>query len=156
MRIASILAVTDIQNVENIYSFLSQYQTGDYMGSRSVIKTLELSSDGGDVSKVTGLGLIINDLTIIIITFLLLAPFWLTRLRKLARDPNKLDMHKLPVIMLVGVIASLAGGQFLVSSYFMFFFSFALYPFSVFFLKSSSSESHGYSMPGSSLSRSMA
>jgi len=154
LRLASIMQVAEIPHAENIYSFFSQYQTGDYMGSRSIINTIEMS--GGDISGMTGLGLIIKKLTIIIFTLLLLAPFWLTRLRKLARYPNKLDMHKLPFIMLVAGVASLGGGQFLFTSYFVFFFSSALYPLSVLLLKSSPSESYGYSIPGSSLSSSMA
>jgi len=154
LRLASIMHVAEIPYAEKIYSFFSQYQTGDYMGSRSVINTVGISGD--DISGMTGLGLIINDLTIIIFTFLLLAPFWLTRLRKLARYPNKLDMHKLPVIMLVAGVASLGGGPFLYSSYFWFFFSFALYPLSVLLLRPFRVESLGHSIPANSFSHSMA
>ena len=149
------MQVAEVPYAENIYSFFSQYQTGDYMGSRSVIRTLELCY-AADYSKMTGLGLIINKLTIIIPILLLLAPFWITRLLKLVRDPNKVDMHKLPVIMLITTVASLGGGPHMYSSYFWFFFSCAMYPLSVLLIRPFRVESLGHSIPGNSISHSMA
>jgi len=151
LRLSNLINFADIPYVETVLLILSQYQTGEFIGQRSVISTLE-KFDG---TAMTGIGSVISYFPVIISAFLLLAPFWITRLRKLARGPY-VDMQKVPLIMLVAAVASSAGGPFLFTSYFSFFFSFALYPLSVLLLRHPKGKSLGHNIPGISFSRSIA
>jgi len=149
LRLKNLMSFGDIPYAETIYQYLSQFQTGEYIGEKSVTKTVELFHG----HSITGLGTIMNYLPIIIYTGLLIAPFWFARLQKLARGPY-VDMQKLPIIMLVAAVASSAGGPFLGGSYFWFFFSFTLYPLSTLLLREPKDKSFGHHIPGISFSRS--
>lgn len=148
LRLTYLMNSADISYGETILLFLSQYQTGEFIGQRSVMSTLERF----DATVMTGIGTVINYFPVIISAFLLLVPFWLIRLRKLASGPY-VDMQKVPVIMLVAAVASSAGGPFLFTSYFWFFFSFTLYPLSVFLLRNPQGKHLGHHIPVISVSR---
>jgi len=130
IRLVDLMVYGGLPYLVDLLFFLSKYQTGEFSAGRSVVSTLE-SLDG---AVITGIGSIIGYFPIIIITGLLLAPFWITRLRKLARGPY-VDVQKLPIIMLVALVASTAGGPFIFTSCFWFFFSFGLYPLSLVLLR---------------------
>ena len=129
LRLADLLGHDDIPYLKDVFVFLSRYQTGDYIGQRSVAGTLDMLTD-----SVSGIGSVIYYLPFIVSTAVLLAPFWISRLLKLARTPY-VNTRKMPIVMLVVAVASAAGGPFLFTSYFWFFFSFALYPLSVLLLR---------------------
>ncbi len=131
LRLTTLLNQSDIILFEDIISFLSQYMTGEYIGQRSVERTVERAGDTINI----GIGTIINYLPIILLIGLMLAPIWISKLRKLV-STFLVNYQKLPIIMIVAIVASTAGGPFVFTSYFWFFFSFALYPLSVLLLKS--------------------
>jgi len=151
IRLSFLMQYVDIPYAEYIYSFLSRFQTSDYVGQRSVIRTIE----NFGATKMTGIETVIIYLPAIIPACFLLAPLWLARLRKIVHNPY-VDMRILPFIMLVSVVASSMGGPFLFTSYFWFFFSFAMYPLSVLLLKHSQDEILGHHISGSSFSRAIA
>jgi hypothetical protein len=153
LRLSHLMNYADIHipYAETIFLFVSQFQTGDYIGQRSVVSTLKRY----DATVMTGIGTVINYFPVIMSACLLLAPFWITRLHKLARG-TYVDMQKVPFIMLVAAVASSMGGPFLFTSYFWFFFSFALYPLSVLLLRNPRGKRLGHYIQGISFSRSIA
>lgn len=131
LRLSQLIHLVDIPYAGDILNFLSQFQTGEYIGQRSVMLTLKTFEDRALI--ITGIGTVAVFYPVIISICLLVAPFWITRLRKSARG-HYVDMQKVPLIMLVATVAGSMGGPFLFTSYFWFFFSFALYPLSVLLL----------------------
>jgi len=150
VRIAHLTSLANIPYAETIYKYISQFQTGEYIGQKSVMNTLERYGS----TTMTGIGKVINYLPVLMFVCLLVAPSWIIRLRKLARGPY-VDIQKLPLIMLVAAICSTGGGPFLFNSYSWFFFSFALYPQSVLLLRNSQGERLGDHIPGISYSHSI-
>jgi len=133
VRVGFLLLDWDIPYVEEIMDFLSLFQTGDYIGhQRTVTDTVE--EFAAHDTKMTGIGTIIGYLPFIIAVLLVLAPFYLHRLRKTPRG-TIVDMHKLPILMFLAAVASTAGSPFIATPYFWFFFSIGLFPLSVSLIK---------------------
>jgi hypothetical protein len=130
LRLKNLTYFADIPFADIIYQFISEFQTGEYIGPRSVASTL-----GGYSTSLTGIGTVLGS-PFFLISASLLLPFWIFRLRRLASGIH-VDMKKVPLIMLVAAVASSAGGPFLFTSYFWFFFSFAMYPLTILLLKKS-------------------
>lgn len=130
VRFADLLNRLGITYIDSMFSFLSQYQTGEYIGIRNVKSTVENLG----VTHITGIGSVIKYWSILFPIVLSLLPFWFIQLRKLSATP-RINIQKLSLLMMVAALASTAGGPFLMTSYFWFFFSFALYPLSVLILK---------------------
>jgi len=139
IRVTDLLLRTEIPYSEYILSYLSQYQTGEFIGRRSVLGTVKQL--GGNT--ISGVGSIIEYIQILVMACLLLLPFWIFRLRKLTNS-FFVDTKKLPFIMLMAVIGSALGGPFLFTPYFWFFFSFVLYPLTVLFVKKYPGTQHDF------------
>lgn len=129
LRLTSLAASVNVPWADDIVQFLLQYQTGEYLGERSLDRTLRAT--GGDAT--TGVESIAPFLSAVALIGLAIAPVWLKRLRKLAR--SRFDAGRLPVLMVVVSVACSGGGPFLLTSYSWFFLSFGLYPLTILLLR---------------------
>ena len=130
VRIVNILTTTEVPFVGNVLQFLSQYNTGAHIGDRDVLSTVGMLEG----AQISGIGSIMNYYWIVLFAFAFLIPVWLVLLRRLCEGPY-IAMKKLSIVMFIAALTSTAGGPFIFTSYFWFFFSFALYPLSVLLLK---------------------
>jgi len=126
-RIQGFLEVSNFSLANNIYFFLSQYQSGDFMGVQA-----DIYNDDRNIGS--GLTSIFIYWPIIIPIFLVFLPNWFSNLSKIERTPY-VDMQKLPILMLVAIASSLFGQPLYTSSYFIFFSSCILYPLSIYLIK---------------------
>lgn len=148
LRLQHLSYLVNIPYKEDIFRFLSQFQTGYYIGNRDVMRTL--SGFTNRAEQMTGIGSLIRYAPVIIFGSLLMLPFWLNRLRKIVTR-SYAGMGNLIIIMLVASVSSAAGGPFLKASYFWFFFSFGLYPLSVLLIKEPKNKGLKYPVPKTTL-----
>ena len=147
LRLVSLMEVVEIPFGESILAFLSEYQTGNHIGQRNVMKTMMALP-----TVITRVGLIVNYLIYIIPALFLIFPFWLNRLHMCTGSTN-VDMEKLPIIMFVASVASMGGGPFLFSTFFWFFLSFSLYPLLIVLLRKRRTGYFGHHISNRSFSR---
>lgn len=131
IRLEHLRSLASIPYADNIFQFLSKFNTGYYIGQRDVLSTLARFSERAE--DMTGLGIVIRYIPFLMFAGLLIGPLWITLLRKM--QSGLFDIQKVAPIMLVASVVSSAGGPFLFTSYFWFFFSFAMFPLSVLLLK---------------------
>ena len=136
-RIKGLLEVSNISIVNDLYFFLAQYQSGDYMNIQ-----VDVYNDQRNIGS--GITSLLNHWLLITIVLIVFLPKWILKLSRL-ESSSHLDMKKISMIMLIAATSSLFGQPLFTASYFLFFFSCVLYPLTLYLVKPGPNTRNAYS-----------
>jgi len=115
-----------------VISVLSEFNTGQYIGNKSVDEAVATIKD----VNITGIGTIVEYLRYIIPVILIAVPFWAYKL-KLLPVHLYINIKRTPILMGLASLASTAGGPFIFTPYYWFFSSVVLFPITLKLIKDS-------------------
>jgi len=130
LRLADLFIKQGVPITDEVFMFLANYNTGEFIGQKNLISSIERS----ETESITGIGSMVRFAWVIVPVVATIIPLWFYQMRRLQPDPY-IDRKNLSIIMAVAAVASSAGGPFLLTSYFWFFFAIAMYPLSRILLK---------------------
>lgn len=130
VRLSDLLVRQGVPIADEIFMFLAFYNTGEHIGQKNLLSTVEHLG----VGEITGIGSMVRYAWILLPAIAILVPVWFYHLSRLPIEMY-INRKNLSLIMGVATVASTAGGPFLLTTYFWFFFAIAMYPFSRILLK---------------------
>ena len=129
-RVMNIQYMHDAIMLQAFYDFLTGLLSNNYQPS-DIAYFNNYFQENFSIDPVSGLSSLIDYWMTLVMGIIIIGPIWLRWLRRLRRfdNPYIRNIGYLMVIMLISLIASMFGGPFITTIWFVFFFSCVSFPF---------------------------